>query len=70
MEFITYIYMLYYLEIVNFPFLDGDIPCYASCGVCVSSLVRLARASGLVAGFGARGRLLAQRLLGQGYRCR
>ena len=29
-------------EIVNFPFLDGDVPRSASCGVCVSRLVRFA----------------------------
>ena len=57
-------------EVVNFPFLDGDVPRSASCGVCVSRLVRFARASGCVAGFGARGGLLARRLLKQGCRCR
>ena len=55
-------------EIVNFPFLDGGIPRSTSCGVCVSRLVRFAGASGCVAGFSARGGLLARRLLGQGYR--
>ena len=54
--------------IVNFPFLDGDVPRSASCGVCVSRLVRFAGASGCVADFGARGGLLAHRLLEQGYR--
>ena len=33
-------------EIVNFPFLDGDVPRSASCGVCVSQLFRFARAFG------------------------
>ena len=55
-------------EIVNFPFLDGDVLCSASCGVCVSRLIRFARASSFVADFNARGELLAQKLLGQGYR--
>ena len=41
--------------IVNFPFLDGGVPRSASCGVCVSLLIRFAGASGCVAGFGARG---------------
>ena len=30
-------------EIVNFPFLDGDVPRAASCGVCISQLIRFAR---------------------------
>ena len=54
--------------VVGFPFLDGGVPRSASCGVCVSRLVRFAGASGCVAGFGACGRLLAQGLLRQGYR--
>ena len=56
-------------EIVNFPFLDGDVPRSASYGVCVSRLVRFAGASGCVADFGARSVLLTRRLLGQGCRC-
>ena len=55
-------------EIVNFPFLDGDVPRSASCGVCVSQLVRFAGASGCVAGFSVRGGLLAQKLLKRGCR--
>ena len=55
-------------EIVGFPFLDGDVPRSTSYGVCVSRLVRFAGASGCVAGFGTRGGLLTQKLLGQGYR--
>ena len=57
-------------EIVHFPFLDGDDPRSASCGVSVSRLVRFAGASGCVAGFDARNKLLTQKLLKQGYRCR
>ena len=57
-------------EIVGFPFLGGDVPRSASCGVCVSRLVRFAGASGCVAGFGTRGGLLTQKLLKQGYRYR
>ena len=57
-------------EIVNFPFLDGDVPRSASYGVCVSRLVRFAGASGCVAGFSTRNRLLTRRLLGRGCRCR
>ena len=57
-------------EIVNFPFLEGGVPRSASCGVYVSQLVRFAGASGYVAGFGTRNKLLTRRLLRQGCRCR
>ena len=30
-------------EIVNFPFLDGDVPCSPSYGVYISKLIRFAR---------------------------
>ena len=36
-------------EIVNFPFLDGDVPCSTSYGVYISQLIRFARASSIVA---------------------
>ena len=35
-------------EIVNFPFLDGDVPCSTSYGVYISQLFRFARASSYV----------------------
>ena len=54
--------------VVGFPFLDGDVPRSASYGVCVSRLVRFAGASGCVAGFDTRNKLLTQRLLEQGCR--
>ena len=54
--------------VVNFPFLDGDVPRSASYGVCVSQLIRFARASSYVADFSARSGLLTRRLLGQGCR--
>ena len=57
-------------EVVSFPFLDGGVLCSASCGVCVSQLIRSAGASGCVADFGARNGLLTRRLLRQGCRCR
>ena len=38
-------------EIVNFPFLDGDVPRSTSYGVYISQLIRLARASSYVADF-------------------
>ena len=50
--------------------MGGGVPRSASCGVCVSRLIRFAGASGCVADFNARGGLLTRRLLGQGCRCR
>ena len=38
-------------EIVNFPFLDGDVPRSTSYGVYISQLIRFARASRYVADF-------------------
>ena len=54
-------------EIVNFPFLDGDVPCSTSYGVYSSHLIRFARASSYVADFNTRNKLLTQKLLKQGY---
>ena len=54
-------------EIVNFPFLDGDVPRSTSYGVCISQLIRFARASGYVADFNTCNKLLTQKLLKQGY---
>ena len=55
-------------EIVNFPFLDGDVPRPTSYGVYISQLIRFARASSYVADFNTRNKLLTQKLLKQGYR--
>ena len=55
-------------EIVNFPFLDGDVPRSTSYGVYISQHVRFARASSHVADFNTRNKLLTQKLLKQGYR--
>ena len=55
-------------EIVNFPFLDGDVPRSTSYGVYISQLIRFARASSYVADFNTRNKLLTQKLLKQGYR--
>ena len=55
-------------EIVNFPFLDGDVPRSTSYGVYISQLIRFARASSYVTDFNARNKLLTQKLLKQGYR--
>ena len=56
------------LQIVNFPFLDGDVPCSTPYGVYISQLIRFARASSYVADFNTRNKLLTQKLLKQGYR--
>ena len=55
-------------EIVNFPFLDGDVPRSTSYGVYISQLIRFARVSSYVADFNTRNKLLTQKLLKQGYR--
>ena len=55
-------------EIVNFPFLDGDVPRSTSYGVYISQLIRFARASSYVADFNTPNKLLTQKLLKQGYR--
>ena len=55
-------------EIVNFPFLDGDVPRSTSYGIYISQLIRFARASSYVTDFNTRNKLLTQKLLKQGYR--
>ena len=55
-------------EIVNFPFLDGDVPRSTSYGVSISQLIRFARASSFIADFNIRNKLLTQKLFKQGYR--
>ena len=55
-------------KIVNFPFLDGDVPRSSSYGVYISQLIRFVRASSHVADFNTRNKLLCQKLLKQGYR--
>ena len=55
-------------EIVNFPFLDGDVPRSTSYGVYISQLFRFARAFSYVADFNTRNKLLTQKLLKQCYR--
>ena len=54
-------------EIINVPFLDGDIPCSISYGNFISQIIRFARASSHVADFNTRSKLLTQKLLKQGY---
>ena len=55
-------------DIVNFPFLDGDVPCSASYGVCISQLIRFARVSSHGDDFNTRNKVLTAKLLRQGYR--
>ena len=54
--------------IVNFPFLDGDVPRSASYGVYISQLIRFARVSSHVDDFNTRNTVLTAKLLRQGYR--
>ena len=44
-------------DIVNFPFLDGDVPRSASYGVYISQLIRFARVSSHVVDFNARNKV-------------
>ena len=55
-------------EIVNFPFLDGDVPRAESYGVHILQLTRFARVSSHVTDFNTRNILLTAKLLNQGYR--
>ena len=55
-------------DIVNFPFLDRDIPRSTYYGVYISQLIRLARVSSHVTDFNARNKILTVKCLRQGYR--
>ena len=55
-------------EIVNFPFLDGDVPRSPSYGVYISQLIRFARICSNVNDFNNRTFFLNAKLLKQGYR--
>ena len=57
-------------DIVNFPFLDGDVPRSASYGVYISQLIRFARVSSHVDDFNNRSKVLTAKRLRQGYRYR
>ena len=50
-------------EIVNFPFLDGDVPRSTSYLVYISQLIRFARTSSYVTDVNTRNKLLTQKLL-------
>ena len=55
-------------DIVNFPFLDGDVPRSTSYDVYISQLIRFARVSSHVDDFDTRNKVLTAKLLRQGYR--
>ena len=50
-------------DIVNFPFLDGDVPRSTSFGVYISQLIRFARVSSQVDDFNTRNKVLTAKLL-------
>ena len=55
-------------DIVNFRFLDGDVPRSTSYGLYISQLIRFARVSSIVDDFNTRNKILTAKLLRQGYR--
>ena len=55
-------------DIVNFPFLDGDVPRRTSYGVYISQLIRFARTSSNLIDFNYRNKAVTAKLLRQGYR--
>ena len=55
-------------DIVNFPFLDDDVPRRPSYGVYISQLIRFARVCSHVDDFNTRNKCLTAKLLKQGYR--
>lgn len=54
--------------IVNFPWLDGDVPRLPSYGVYISQLIRFARACSNVTDFDRKNLQITEKLLKQGYR--
>ena len=58
----------FYFDIVNFPFLDRDIPRATFYGAYISQLIRFTRVSSHVADFSTRNQILTAKLLKQGYR--
>ena len=54
-------------DIVNFPFLDGEVPQRPSYCVYISQLIRIARASSHITDFNNRNKFLNAKLLRQGY---
>ena len=58
----------FYFEIVNIPFIDGDVPRSPSYGVYISQLIRFALMCSNVDDFNKRNLFLTAKLLKQGYR--
>ena len=54
-------------DIVNFPFLDGEVPRSTTYGIYISQLVRFARVSSDVDDFNTSNKVLTAKLLNQGY---
>ena len=54
-------------EIVNFPFIDGDVPRSPSYGVYISQLIRFARVCSNFDDYNNRNLFLTAKLLKQGY---
>ena len=54
-------------EIIDFPFLDGDVPRSPSYGVYISQLIRFARVCSYVDDFNNRNLFLTAKLFEQGY---
>ena len=57
-----------FVLVVNFPFLDGDVPRYPSYGIYISQLIPFARVCSNVDEFNNRNLFLTAKLLKQGYR--
>ena len=55
-------------DIVNFPFLDSDVPRSTFYGVYISQLIQFAQVSSHVDDFNTRNKVLTAKLLRQGYR--
>ena len=60
--------MIFYFDIVNFPFLDVDTPRSASYGVYIYQLIRCAQMSSHVDDFNTCYKVFIAKLLRQGYR--
>ena len=60
-------FIFFYFDIVNFPFLDADVP-RRIYGVYISQLFRFARAFSHVNDFNNHNKFLTAKLLKQGYR--
>ena len=57
----------YGFKIVNYPFLDGDVPRSTSYGVYISQLIRFARACSSLEDFNSRNLIITEKLLKQSY---